>query len=58
MSSGTDGIPLSANSTTALHATPNELLRAADMDLYRAKAANHAGANTHTPAGATVEGVK
>lgn len=52
-----DGIPLSAGSTTAFHATPDELLRAADTDLYRAKAASHSGANTHAPL-ATVEHVK
>jgi diguanylate cyclase (GGDEF)-like protein len=37
-----DGISLSVGCTTAVQGTPLELVRAADLDLYRVKAANHA----------------
>jgi diguanylate cyclase (GGDEF)-like protein len=33
-----DGVPLSVGCTTAVHTTPDEAVRAADLDLYRAKA--------------------
>lgn len=32
------GVPLSVGSATAIHTTPDEVVRAADQDLYRAKA--------------------
>jgi diguanylate cyclase (GGDEF)-like protein len=45
-----EGVPMSVGAATGLHATPDELMRAADAELYRVKGARRAGAPPSAPA--------
>ena len=49
-----DGIAMSVGVAAGVHTTPDELMRAADEDLYRVKNARRAGARGGAPAGASL----